>query len=254
MRRVDYDVRLYRDYARGRELTEARRHHWAATFSRHLPPHRPLNGMDVGSGTGRFTPLLADTFAGPVIGVEPSRRMLDIAAEVSTHPLVEYRSGSADDLPLPDTSVDYALLFLVWHHVADKSGAARELARVVRPGGILLLRSQFADRMPFLWWLDAFPRGHELDALMFQPVADVQQTFADAGWKVMALDETTELPATATRAEWLQRLRKRSFSLFEHWTEDEIVAGFTELERRIAANPDEPIPPNHADLLVLSRV
>jgi len=43
----------------------------------------------------------------------------------------------------------------------DKSRAAREIARVTRPGGTLLLRAQLSDQMPQLWWLEHFPRGQE---------------------------------------------------------------------------------------------
>jgi SAM-dependent methyltransferase len=151
-----------------------------------------------------------------------------------------------------DRPVDFALLYLVWHHVPDQPAAVRELFRVIRPGGILLLRSQFADRMPDLWWLDAFARGRELDAAMYQPLGEVTAMFGAAGWIVGELDEVRE-PSPGTRATRLAKLQTRSLSLFEHFTEEELATGFAELERRVAVAPELPAPPVVSDLLVLHR-
>ena len=252
MKRVNYDDRLYRNYARGRALTEAHYAVWARAFARRLPPERPLAGVDVGSGTGRFTPLLATEFGGPVTGVEPSDRMREVAAELSAYPRVRYEKGRAEAIPLTDASADFALLFLVWHHVPDRPAAARELLRVVRPGGIVLLRTSFRDRLPQLWWLDAFPRGREIEAALYEPLQVVLSTFTTAGWEFVALDEIEE-PSPGSRVDQLARLKIRSLSLFEHFTSDEIASGFAELERRVAADPEAAIPPASSDLVVFRR-
>ena len=65
MRRIDYDQEQYRDYARGRALSKAGLGTWIAAFAAALPERRPLAGLDVGSGTGRFTPALAEAFGAP---------------------------------------------------------------------------------------------------------------------------------------------------------------------------------------------
>ncbi len=134
MRRIDYDTEQYRHYARGRALTGQQLQAWIGAFAALLPRRRPLSGLDVGSGTGRFSPALARAF-GPVTGVEPSARMRETARAQSPHPAVRYLAGRAEDIPVPSGSADYALMFLSWHHVQDKPGAARELARVLSPAG-----------------------------------------------------------------------------------------------------------------------
>jgi ubiquinone/menaquinone biosynthesis C-methylase UbiE len=158
MRRIDYDAEQYQDYARGRALTEQQLQAWISAFGAVLPERRPLAGLDVGSGTGRFTPALARAF-GPVTGVEPSVRMREIAQAQSQHPGVRYLAGSAEDMPVPSGSADYALMFLSWHHVQDKPRAARELARVLRPAGRLLLRANFSDHHPQAVVAGALPPG-----------------------------------------------------------------------------------------------
>ena len=65
----------------------------SVAFAAVLPERRPLEGLDVGSGTGRYTPALARAF-GQVTGVEPSVRMREIAQRQSQHPDSQYLAGS----------------------------------------------------------------------------------------------------------------------------------------------------------------
>lgn len=251
MRRVDYDTEQYQDYQRGRALTEAQRETWIDAFAAALPERRPLAGLDVGSGTGRFTPALAQAF-GPVTGIEPSVRMRDIAQAQPAPPGVQYLAGSAEEMPVPSASADYALLFLSWHHVQDKPRAVHELARVLRPGGRLLLRANFSDHHPRPWWLGHFDRGYEVDASIFQPLHEVIALFTSAGWRVTSFGTVTE-PTSGTRAQMLERLRLRTLSFFAQLTPDELDAGFRRLEASVAADPDAPAPVFAEPLLTLER-
>lgn len=257
MRRIDYDAEQYRDYTRGRALSEQQMQVWLDAFAALLPEQRPLAGLDVGSGTGRFTPALADAF-GPVTGVEPSARMREIAETEqaqSPHPGVQYLAGSAEEIPAPTASADYALMFLSWAHVQDKPQAVHELARVLRPGGRLLLRTQFSDHLPDLWWLRPFPRGEEVHALHFQPLHEVIAMFTSAGsadWRVVSYGAVL-VPSPGTYGEMLERLRLRTFSIFAGFTPDELEIGFRGLAESVAAHPDAPAPPEPASLLTLER-
>ncbi len=236
---------------RGRALSDNQLKVWISAFGDLLPGRRPLVGLDVGSGTGRFTPALARAF-GPASGIEPSAQMRQAAVDAAGHSDVRYLAGSAEDIPVPSGSADYALMFLSWHHVQDKPAAARELARVVRPGGRLLLRSQFSDHMPRLWWLECFPRGHEIDAAMYQPLHEVIATFTVTSWRVASFSIIAE-PSGATRGEMLERLRLRTLSTFAYFEPDELDSGFRRLEQVVAENPDEPVPGGPGTLLTLER-
>lgn len=251
MRRVDYDTEQYQDYARGRALAEHQLRTWISAFGAVLPEQRPLMGLDVGSGTGRFTPALAQAF-GPVTGVEPSVRMREVAQAQSLHPDVRYLAGSAEDIPVPSGSADYALMFLSWHHVQDKPRAVQELARVLRPGGRLLLRANFSDHHPRPWWLEYFPRGYEADAAIFQPLHEVIEMFTSAGWRVVDFGTVTE-PSYGTRGDMLERLRLRTLSFFAQLNPDELETGFRRLEEAVAADPDAPAPLFSEPLLTLER-
>jgi ubiquinone/menaquinone biosynthesis C-methylase UbiE len=252
MKRVDYDGPIHRDYHASRALGESTSRAWLSLFGTVLPSRRPLSGLDLGSGTGRFTPLLADAF-GPVTGVEPAEAMRAVAARESSHPLVRYVAGSATAIPAADGAFDYGLLFMVWHHVADKPAAAREIARVLRPGGTLVLRAQFSDRMPDIWWLRHFPGGMELDTRMYRPLAAEIETFEAAGFTAAPELQVVHDPSTQTKAQRLDRLRHRSMSVFQHMSEDQIAAGFASLQHEVDADPGAAEPTAEATVLVLTR-
>jgi SAM-dependent methyltransferase len=165
---------------------------------------------------------------------------------------VRYLAGSAEDLPVPSGSADYALMFLSWHHVQDKPRAVRELARVVRPGGRLLLRANFSDHHPRPWWLEHFPRGYEVDAALFQPLHEVIAMFTAAGWRVASFGTVAE-PSYGTRGDMLQRLRLRTFSFFAQLSPAELETGFRRLEEAVAADPGAPTPVLADPLLTLER-
>jgi len=106
--------------------------------------------------------------------------------------------------------------------------------------------------MPRLWWLEFFPRGPEVDASTFQPLADVVAVFAGAGWEVADFASLREPPA-GTRADLLEQLRLRPFSIFERFTARELATGFERLELAVAADRGAPAPRCQQTLLTLIR-
>ncbi|GIF00523.1 class I SAM-dependent methyltransferase [Paractinoplanes rishiriensis] len=233
---IDYDERLHAVYAAGRRMSPGARDTWMTAFARHLPPARPLTWLDLGSGTGRMTPALAGAFGGPVHGIEPSDRM---RAQAVAHPAVTYAAGSAEQIPLPDASCDAALLFFVWHHVSDPARAARELRRVVKPGGTVFVQVNFADRMPDTWWFRVVPEWREADRAQFRPEVEVRSDFTGAGWQFIARDEVT-WQRSSSLSEDVDRLRLRSVSVFELLSREVVEEGFARIEAALPTLDDGP--------------
>ncbi|WP_372785781.1 class I SAM-dependent methyltransferase [Phenylobacterium sp.] len=250
LKTVDYDQRQHTVYAQGRAIAPQVTLAWMEVFARHLPRRRPLELIDLGSGSGRFAPALADAFGGPVRGVEPSAGMRGLAEASAAHPQVAYLEGDAARIPLPDASADGVLMFLSYHHVPDRAAAAVEIARVLKPGGRLLIRSTFADTMPQLWWHQFFPSARRIELEMFPSVAEVAAAFTPVGLMRVAFDSLEERFA-GNAAEMAARLRLRAISTFEHIGEAEIEAGFARLDAYVAA--DDGVQPivGRSDLLVL---
>jgi SAM-dependent methyltransferase len=239
MEKVDYDARLHAVYAAGRQMSSAALQTWMEAFARHLPQTRPLVWLDLGSGTGRMTPSLASAFGGPAYGVETSDNMRAQAVAHAGHPAVTYAAGSAEDIPLPDAGCDAALLFFVWHHVVGREGAARELLRVVKPGGKLFVAGNFSDRLPDVWWFRVVPEWGEVDSAQFRSEEEVNSDFAGAGWTLVSRDEVTWL-RSATLAEDFEKLKLRSVSLFEHVSDEVAEEGFARIEAALPTLGDGP--------------
>lgn len=241
-------------YAQGRELPPEAVAAWMHGFAEHVGGQRPLTVLDLGSGTGRFTPALAEKFGGPTYGVEPSERMRAIAEASARHPRVTYLAGTAEDIPLPDASCDLVLLFLSFHHVVDRDTAVHEIARVLRPGPAarVMVRSTFADRMPDLLWHRYFPRARVIEQEMFPTVEEVVSAFAVAGLHRVALDQVRQRFAPSL-AEYAARLALRAISTFEHLNDDELRDGFAALNSDAAAEVEPRSVEADSDLLVLGR-
>lgn len=250
LKRVDYDENQHAVYAAGRRMAPEVLARWMDRFAEHLPLRRPLAVLDLGSGVGRLAPALAETFGGPVWGVEPSRKMRGVAEATAAHPAVRYLEGEAARIPLPDDSIDAVLMFLSFHHVPDRAAGAAEIRRVLKPDGRLLIRSPLSDRMTMGWWQRFFPRALEIERRMFPTLAEVTGVFEAVGLRTLALEVVNETYA-ASAAEAAAKLRLRAISTFEHMTEAEIEEGFVRMDAHVAADPDALPDTGDSDLLVL---
>lgn len=99
----------------------------------------PGKGLDVGCGTGVLAARLA-ALGWRMDGIDPSQGMLDVMARDA--PEVRGRRGSGDDLPYDGGSFDLVVTVAALHHVADPDavrGTLVEMARVVRPGGRIVV-------------------------------------------------------------------------------------------------------------------
>lgn len=91
--------------------------------------------LDLGAGTGKLTRLLVARFA-RVVAIEPAEAMRRVL--VSQCPRATALEGTAEEIPLPDASVD-AVFAAESFHKFDGERAVAEIARVLRPRGPLVL-------------------------------------------------------------------------------------------------------------------
>jgi SAM-dependent methyltransferase len=97
--------------------------------------------VDVGAGLGGPARFLAGRLGARVTAVEPTARFREACAELTRRAGLDGRirtvDGTATDLPLPDASTDVVWMQAVAISVPDKLAMAREVRRVLRPGGRL---------------------------------------------------------------------------------------------------------------------
>jgi SAM-dependent methyltransferase len=96
----------------------------------------PLRVLDLAAGTGKLTTTLVRLGA-EVTAVEPDPAMLaELRHELGSVPALRTLAGTAEDIPLPDASVDAVLVGQAMHWF-DLDRAIPEIARVLIPGGVL---------------------------------------------------------------------------------------------------------------------
>jgi ArsR family transcriptional regulator len=111
---------------------------WARALGHLLPP---LDVADIGCGDGYLT-LEAARWARTVIGIDRSADVLDRATALARRRRVSnvtWKRGDIGKLPLPDQSVDVALLSQSLHHASNPAEALAEATRILRPGGRVLI-------------------------------------------------------------------------------------------------------------------
>ncbi len=113
---------------------------------------------DLGCGTGQVAAALAP-FVAKVVAVDRSGEMLQTARRrLRDFANVDVRRGELEALPLDNDALDAATLLLVLHHVPDPGAALQEAARVLVPGGRLLIcdmlphdREEYRQQMGHVW-------------------------------------------------------------------------------------------------------
>jgi ubiquinone/menaquinone biosynthesis C-methylase UbiE len=128
---------------------------------------------DIGAGSGFVTEGLLKRGL-RVIAVDRSAAMLEeMNKKFGEGSAVEYRIGEAESLPLEDGSADYVFANMVLHHVESPPAAIREMARILKPGGRLIITDLDCHDFEFL-------RTEHCDRWMGFDRPDVARWFAEA--------------------------------------------------------------------------
>lgn len=245
---TDYEEMAAR-YDAGRALPLESLTAWREALYPHLASARGRTVLDLGSGTGVWSVAMAEWFGCRVVALEPSEGMLREASAKRSHPMVAYVQGQGERLPLEDQSCAAAWLSTVVHHLSDVPRCARELRRVVAPGGPVLLRNAFSGRTDDVLWLRFFPRAVEIAAKRWPSLDEVTGAFTSAGHAVESVKQVPQISAESLK-EYAERIRVRADSTLQLLDDDEFERGIAELEGAAAAETSQRPVVDRLDLIV----
>jgi len=137
--------------------------------------------VDIGAGTGFVTEGLIQKGL-QVMAVDRSDLMLEeMRKRFSDVEGIEYFEGESEKLPLPDESVDYVFANMYLHHVESPLKAIKEMRRILKSGGKLVITDMDKHAFEFL------KREHH-DRWMGFDRKDIRKWLEEAGLKNMAVD------------------------------------------------------------------
>lgn len=144
--------------------------------------------LDVGCGTGNLTLALLKSLSPPgrVSAVDISPMMIETAKSKVKDPRVEFLVADVSLLPFENASFNRVFCFSVWPHFDDGAAAAREVRRVLKPGGLL-----------HVWHLIPRSKVNEIHASaseaihldILRPAGEVAELLATSGFEATAIED-----------------------------------------------------------------
>jgi ubiquinone/menaquinone biosynthesis C-methylase UbiE len=117
----------------------------------------PQRVLDVGCGTGLLLRLLADRLphVDELVGIDAAEGMIAVARSMAKDPRIRLSLGVAESLPYPDHSFDLVVSTTSFDHWKDQGLGLAECARVLAPGGHVVLTDLFS-----VWLAPTMLVGH----------------------------------------------------------------------------------------------
>jgi SAM-dependent methyltransferase len=200
-----------------------------------LLPGRPVTGLDVGCGTGRYTRLLR--------ALLPDGSLL-AAADVSAAMLAQLKAASgghaagvvpllaaAEELPLQDASLDLVTAFNCVHHF-DLGRFLAAAARVLAPGGQLFIYTRTPQQNARTIWGRYFPAFTEYEQRLHSETA-IRDAVSRADGLTMTATQTFEHPRTSTAERLRAQAKRRHYSTFSLYPPQELRAAIATFLARL---------------------
>jgi SAM-dependent methyltransferase len=237
---MDYDqTEIAESYDQARALAPETGRLWLDLLSVYVDRRTMPLIVDLGCGTGRFSNLLAARFAGRVIGIDPSNKMISQARRKPDAGCVTYRQGPAEAIPLDDACADLVFMSQIYHHLDDPAAAARECRRVLRRDGVVCVRNgtrqlNFPQR-PF------FPQLEPLIESQLPSREDIERVFIDARFSAISRDVVTQVVASDWRS-FVEKSAFRADSFLARLSDRDFEQGIAAMRSPGAVlDPDAPV-------------
>jgi ubiquinone/menaquinone biosynthesis C-methylase UbiE len=237
---MEYDDEAAVAFRDSRHLTDQATMTWRGPVQSALNPFPGMRVLDLGAGTGAWAKTFTEWFPVEVVAVEPSMAMRERSI---FDPTVE---GRAEALPLAAESMDAAWLSTAIHHFEDLDRAVGELARVLKPGSPVLIRSVFPGRHEGITLFRYFPQAATI--LDQYPTVDrLREVFEGHGLEFVSLDSIPQVSADSLQ-EMADGMEKDAHTPLRLMSQDDFDAGMGRLREAAGAHPGRVV--DRLDLLV----
>lgn len=238
-------------YDSARKLPLQTQTQWLETLRASLPKNAITKILDLGCGTGRFTTGLGKTFECPVVGIEPSGAMLNIAMAQDA-PNVEWKQGEAEEIPLEDEAVNLVFMSQVFHHLVKPVQALREINRVLTPAGYLAIRNGTREHNKDLAWLKFFPGAREIEDERTPSKEELKQSVCAESFELISQQTIHQLFA-ASNEEYFKKISQRALSALIMIGDGAFRSGLQRFQDWVRAQPQNQPVYEPVDLFVFRK-
>jgi ubiquinone/menaquinone biosynthesis C-methylase UbiE len=194
--------------------------------------------IDLGCGTGRWTIPLARRTGCEVVGVDSSREMLQKAREKDPEGRVQWVEGDVERLRFEPGTFDCALMVLMLHHLEDHLATFRCVYRILRPGGVFLIRQGTLEQILGDPLHRFFPEAVTVDRKRTPFRVEIESWLTQAGFHPVQA-EAFKQHTYATNMRMLEEFQKRVCSALRMIDEDAYKAGMARLTEYLRRHIDD---------------
>ncbi|MFQ6016586.1 MAG: class I SAM-dependent methyltransferase [Kiloniellaceae bacterium] len=230
-------------------------------LARHATPLDELVVLDAGCGTGAYSRAIIGRI-GRIEAVDLSDGMLEMAraklAPEAEAGKIRFHRGSIAELPFEAGTFDAVMINQVAHHLGDtgKTGfpalrrVAREFARVLRPGGVLVFNHcAQAQLRESYWYARLIPRAHAAFCRRFAPLDELRAILEQAGFEIrgsfVPLDAVCQGPAYFDGRGPLSKTWRDGDSIWAQVSEEELARATARIRALDAAGKLEAFVAEH---------
>lgn len=203
-----------------------------------LPSKAGLSILDIGCGTGNYTDLLqkmTQEKGVQVCGLDPSEEMLAKARQKNAR--IEFRQGTAGQIPWDQASFDFVYMTDVIHHVPDIHGMFAEIRRVLRSGGSACIVTQSHGQIEVRPIVQFFPGTAMIDKERYPDIDTIIVAARDNALEFAGQDALSEGEPMELDSAYLELVRKKGYSMLCLLPQAEYESGLRALEAALRSGP-----------------